>query len=265
MKAVLRSTALAAGLFASGESLAGSPLIWQTNSLTYLWGEHFKVDAGDIQQTLTFEHASSWTWGDLFIFWDNKWFNGQASDGGHTYYGEITPRFSLGKIFRTDFSFGPVKDVLLATTFERGEHGNKSYLFGPGFDLKVPGFDYFQLNFYYRKPDGSYGNKPSGQWQLTHVSSVTLPVAGSDILIDGYIDWGMNDAGHRSVPGNYMHHNLHINPQIKYDLGKALSYQPKRLYVGIEYSYWANKYGIKSSKAFDTDESSTSLLLKMHF
>ena len=29
------------------------------------------------------------------------------------------------------------------------------------------------------------------------------------------------------------HANLHFNPQVKYDLGKALGYEPKHLYVGL--------------------------------
>ncbi|HCL42140.1 MAG TPA: hypothetical protein DHW73_12290, partial [Pseudomonas sp.] len=43
------------------------PLLWQNNSLTYLYGTDFQVDP-DTQQTVTFEHASGWTKGDLFIF-----------------------------------------------------------------------------------------------------------------------------------------------------------------------------------------------------
>jgi nucleoside-specific outer membrane channel protein Tsx len=50
---------------------------------------------------------------------------------------------------------GPIKDVLLAMTYEFGENDTESYLIGPGFDLAIPGFDYFQLNFYQRHTEGS--------------------------------------------------------------------------------------------------------------
>jgi hypothetical protein len=36
-----------------------------------------------------------------------------------TYYGEFSPRLSFGKIFDRNLEFGPIKDVLLAMTYER--------------------------------------------------------------------------------------------------------------------------------------------------
>lgn len=107
----------------------------------------------------------------MFFFVDNIWFNGVSGSDGHTYYGEFSPRLSLGKISGRDLSLGPVKDVLIAATYERGESSaegvpNQNYLLGPAVDLELPGFDRFALNLYYRKPDGSSG-RASGQWQLT--------------------------------------------------------------------------------------------------
>lgn len=48
--------ALAGGLLAA-PAMAGDLLHWQNNSLTYLYGQDYKVDP-DTQQTVTFEHAS---------------------------------------------------------------------------------------------------------------------------------------------------------------------------------------------------------------
>jgi nucleoside-specific outer membrane channel protein Tsx len=86
-----------------------------------------------------------------------------------------------------DFSFGPIKDVLLATTYELGEGDVESYLVRPEFDLAAPGFDFFQLNFYYRKLDGD--RVPNGALQVTPAWSYTNPVGNSSLLIDGFIDW----------------------------------------------------------------------------
>ncbi|MGE6243360.1 outer membrane protein OmpK [Pseudomonas sp.] len=260
------SLLLAGSLLSATQVHADSPLLWQNNSLSYLYGQNFKVDAGEIQQTVTFEHASGWTWGDVFLFVDNKWFNTDTLKGsdGHTYYGEFSPRLSLGKISGSDLSFGPVKDVLLAFTYERGEGRNRNYLLGPAVDLKVPGFDRLAINTYYRKPDGITG-KPSGQWQITPTWAITIPVGNSDILFDGYIDWVVNDAGSKAR-GNYVAKNLHINPQIKYDLGKAMGWGDKQFYVGVEYDYWSNKYGIEDgSVPFKTDQNTASAMLKVHF
>ncbi len=276
MKRSLTTAALAAGFILSSQAMA-SPMLWQNNSLTYLYGKNFAVDSaggkeGDIQQTITFEHASGWTWGDMFLFVDNKWYNGISGSDGHTYYGEFSPRLSLGKISGADLSFGPVKDVLISATYERGESQddgtpNQNYLLGPAVDLAIPGFDRFALNTYYRKPDGTTG-KPSGQWQITSTWAMTFPVGKSDILFDGYIDWVVNDKKNGNTE---LKKNFHFNPQIKYDLGKALDYTPGKLYVGIEYDYWSNKYGIEDggfvSKNFvgPTDQNTFSAIVKAHF
>lgn len=103
MNRTLSSLALAGGLLAGGQAIAGDLMQWQNNSLTYLYGQDFKIDP-EIQQTITFEHASGWSFGDLFLFVDVIKYNTEATNGagdGHTFYGEFSPRFSLGKITGT--------------------------------------------------------------------------------------------------------------------------------------------------------------------
>ena len=252
-----------AATLASGQALAADLLQWQDNSLTYLNGIDFKVDPPK-QQTVTFEHASGWSFGDLFIFVDGIKYNTEATNGagdGHTFFGEISPRLSLGKISGADLSFGPVKDVLLAATYEFGEDDVDSYLLGPAVDLNIPGFDYFQLNTYLRTTDGRRDG--DNVWQITPVWSYTIPVGDSDLVIDGFMDWVVDN-------DDSYHANLHFNPQIKYDLAKAMGWG-KRFYVGVEYDYWSDKYGIDddgfvgSEILGGTDQSAISLLAKAHF
>ena len=252
-----------AATLASGQALAADLLQWQDNSLTYLNGIDFKVDPPR-QQTVTFEHASGWSFGDLFIFVDGIKYNTEATNGagdGHTFYGEISPRLSFGKLSGSDLSFGPIKDVLLAATYEFGEDDVDSYLLGPALDLNVPGFDFFQLNTYYRETDGKRDG--SGVWQITPAWSYTLPVGDSDLVIDGFMDWVVDN-------DDSYHANLHFNPQIKYDMAKAMGWG-KRFYVGVEYDYWSDKYGIDDDGYVGgeilggTDQSAISLLLKGHF
>ena len=259
MKQTLRAL-LSAACLTSAWAASAAPLLWQSNSLTYLYGKNYRIDPS-IQQTLTFEHASGWSLGDLFVFVDSIHFNGDVADDS-TLYGEISPRLSFGKLLDRPLQFGPVKDVLLAATYEFGEDDVEAWLLGPGFDLALRGFDYFSLNFYQRQTRGNRDG--DGVWQITPVWSYTIAVGRSDLLIDGYMDWVVdNDKGY--------HANLHFNPQIKYDLGKALAWGEKQLYVGIEYDYWQNKFGIDDSSFLGdtllggTDQNTASLLLKAHF
>lgn len=234
----------------------GSPLLWQNNSLSYLYGDGFTVNP-ERQHTLTFEHVSGWKYGDLFAFVDTTRFADEEDfyHGRQAWYGEFSPRLSFGKMLGRELTAGPVSDLLLAATWETGKGEVETLLLGAGLDLALPGFDYFQLNLYRRLPrDGRDGDS----WQLTPVWGMHFPVGRSDIVFDGFIDWVTGS------DGDY-HHNLHFNPQLKYDLGKALGWGGKRLFTGMEYSYWQHKYGIRHSAAFNTNQSAWSLLLKWHF
>ena len=130
-------------------------------------------------------------------------------------------------------------------------------------DLLLPGFDRFSLNTYYRKPDGITG-KAAGQWQINPTWAMTLPLGRSDILFDGYLEWYVNDVGRKGT-SNYVAKSFHFNPQIKYDVGKALGYTAKRFYAGVEWDYWSDKYGIEDSHGFPTDQNALSVLFKAHF
>jgi nucleoside-specific outer membrane channel protein Tsx len=227
-------------------------VLWQDTSFTYLYGKGFEVDSDD-QQTLTFEHVSGLSFGDTFLFVDFIDYRHSGGDD-NSIYGEFSPRFSVSKIGDVDAGFGPIKDVLVATTYEFGKGDVETFLYGLGFDIDVPGMDYFQLNFYYRDPQ----NNSSRGWQVTPVFSYTLPVGQSEIVIDGYIDYifASENSGYKE--------NLHINPQIKYNIGKLLWGEEQRLFIGVEYDYWKNKYGIPDSSHFKTNQSAFSFLLKYH-
>ena len=89
-------------------------------------------------------------------------------------------------------------------------------------------------------------------------SSWALPftLAAQDFIYDGFIDWS-NSSDDKSS-------SLNFTSQLKWSLDKTLGLSNK-LYLGIEYVYWLNKYGIQDSPQFETDESNINLLVKWHF
>src|SRR5690606_27455077 len=97
MRTTLTGIAATALLATSGVATA-SPLQWQNNSLTYLYGNDFEVDP-KTQQAVTFEHVSGWSFGDLFLFVDSIHYNGAQDANGNnsTWYGEVAPRLSLDR------------------------------------------------------------------------------------------------------------------------------------------------------------------------
>jgi nucleoside-specific outer membrane channel protein Tsx len=231
-----------------GAVSAGDLLQWQDNSLTLLYGNNFDLDP-DTQETLTFEHVSGWSFGDLFIFVDATYWDGDKDfkDDDWSYYAEIAPRLSAGKILNKDLSLLFIKDFLIASCYETGKNSDESALVGPGVDLDIPGFDFLQLNLYRRFNDLSTSQE---SYQLTPVWKMTLPICKTAVVLDGFIDWVFGDSSR----------NLHICPQLKLDVGALVGMKAGSLYAGIEYDYWKNKYGVKN-----VDQSACSAIIKYHF
>lgn len=245
---------------------------WTDSSLSLLpWGDGYVVDP-DEQSTLTFEHAHASTIGDLFMFVDFTKFHGDAADDS-TWYGEFGPRFSFGKLLGKDLSYNlfkrslfEIKDVLVATQYERGEDADvaEAVLLGVGLDLDVREagilgqlgkFNYVQLNFYGRIELTEGADDGFSDMQITLATAYPFEIGGSQFLLDGYFDWvlGLGDEDW----------NFHINPQLTMDVG-ALWTKPGKWYAGLEFDLWWNKYQIPNSSAFDTNQSAVSLLLKYH-
>ena len=89
--------------------------------------------------------------------------------------------------------------------------------------------------------------------QQTPNMSYAEGIRGQCRIVEAFVDdvLGKGSAAALGLDGN--------------DLGKALSWSAKQLYVGVEYDYWKNKYGIEDSGAFKTNQNTTSLLFKYHF
>ncbi|MCG8610261.1 MAG: hypothetical protein MI864_06965, partial [Pseudomonadales bacterium] len=88
--------------------------------------------------------------------------------------------------------------------------------------------------------------------QLNVGYGVPFSLGEVDFMFDGYIDWSSAESDHAS--------DFHFNPQLRVDVGKFVGITKSKLEVGFEYSYWNNKYGVKSS---DT-ESAFSAIVKYH-
>ena len=224
-------------------TLANDALLFSEASITYQRGNNYKV--GDEKQKIsTFEHLSVWSWGDSFFFYDNLQ---EVASNHSSYYAELAPRISLGNVTGESFAFGPVSDVLIASTFERGSDGFDAWLLGLGLNWNMPGFSHFSSNIYYRDTDDVAGHT----WQASLVWNMPFKIAGLDFLFDGYTDIRGNEGSSKS--------DFNFNPQLKLDVGKIFGY-PKLLYSGIEYSHWHNKFGIDG-----VDERNLSGLLQMRF
>ncbi len=234
----------AACLLVSTAAFAQAKPIWQDFSLTGLYGENYEV-VDEKQTTLTVEYAAKVKYADVFFFMDRM----RGNEDHKVTYFELSPRFSLGEISGHKLAFGPIKDVLISTTWESNNDDFSSFdnfLYGVGFDLAVPYFQYENVNFYRANNENT-----SDDYQMTIAYALPFKVSNEDFLVDGFLDWSTGEKDHAS--------ELNWTTQYKWNVGKHIS-PDTRLYLGVEHSVWNNKFGMKNR-----DENNVSALIKYHF
>ncbi|WP_306520243.1 outer membrane protein OmpK [Rheinheimera sp.] len=232
-----------ATLLACGAATAD--ILWQDLSVSYLKGQNYRVGYPELQ-VYTLEHVAGTSWGDSFMFLDHS----RSDNGARGNYGEWAPRFSLGKLSGNTMAFGVIKDVLVATQIEMSTL-QTNYLYGVGVDFAFPLFKHSQLNLYRRQNENV-----DDSWQATFVWGLPFEMLGQEFLYDGFIDWASASSDQAA--------HMNFTSQLKWALHPLLGIK-SRLYLGVEYAYWLNKYGIKDSPGFRTDESNLNLLVKWHF
>ena len=215
---------------------------WSSTNIQYLYGDSYQsiffnpatdsLDSFDVSASIiTLEHVNGWKYGDNFYFVDitNPDKNDPITPTG--YYGEISPRFSFGKMLGKELKFGIIKDVLITTTAEIGQ-GFHNYLYGIAVDLDIPKMPVAQINYYIRNEIGP--GKEAGQ-QITLVWLRPFSIGNSAWVFEGFFDYafGMDHAEDNIITG----------PRLLMDLGKTWG-APDALQFGIEYQIWRNKFGI---------------------
>ena len=216
-------------------------------SISALYGTDYELVPEETLTTMTLEHASTHTWGGVFFFVDRH--QGKEDASGKEFketYGELAPKLKLATF---DNSF--IKQVNLAGQYEFGSNSSgfsqDNVLIGLGVDLNVPipGMKYASASIYHAFNDDTFSDADDQQITLTYGWEK------NNFVIDGYVDYSFNNDDKAD--------QLHINPQIKYNLQEVLGID-NRLEVGMEYSYWNNKYGNDG-----VDQNAASALVKYHF
>ncbi len=238
MKRMFAVSAVALGMTLS--QTVSAALLWQDFSLTYVRGENYELMPSDDGYVITVEHASGHSWGDTYFFLDHYDFDGKTSK-----YFEFAPRLSLGKLGGNALSFGPIKDMLIASNWESGE-GFDNYMYGIGISLDVPGFNYVDVNLYKVEND---------LWEddemMTLVWAYPFSIGSAEFLYDGFVDWSTAQDDHAA--------EMNFTSQLKWNVGKHFGLKAP-LYIGMEYALWNNKFGVDG-----VDERNPGLLVRWHF
>jgi nucleoside-specific outer membrane channel protein Tsx len=240
---------LLAPLAVATEARAGSA-VWQETDLEYLWGTNYiknpfvsKTAKDNSRSTITLEHADAWKYGDNFFFFDIT--NPEINRNGSltSIYGELSPRLSVGKITGLDLSAPGLKDVLVAGTLELG-NGFHNYLYGVGLSLNVPKCNFADLNLYVRNDTNRHGVT----WQITPVWQLPFTIGKAGFLFEGFVDIAGRE-GRTSDSAGVSEFNVDAQPRLLLDLGNFWD-KPGNIYLGTEFMYWHNKFGVKGADEY---------------
>jgi nucleoside-specific outer membrane channel protein Tsx len=214
-----------------------------------LYGSKFREpgNPADVaKQTTTFENSAGWSWGSSYFFVDIL--KSDAADSHATeVYGEWYPSASLSKLSGKKLALGPVRDVSATFGLNAGTKSTGAspmvYLPGLTFDLDLPGFKFFSVGTYVYVDRGRINGEDNGchssTYQVTPSWALPFALGGIKLNFDGFVDF---IGSHGSCASQTL-----SQAQLKLDVGNFWS-KPGKAYVGIEWQYWRNKFGISGLK-----------------
>ncbi|MFD2166592.1 outer membrane protein OmpK [Thalassotalea euphylliae] len=242
-------------LFPMIMSPAVAETLWSKNSLSYLKNtSDFEVLTNDSINVFTLEHTSGHNWGDVFMFMDRIDAKADKQNPEHKEtYGEVSARLSLDYALGIKLPIPALSDTFVASMWEHStvsesdfSQGFDNYLLGFGTSWQVPGFNFFNANVY-----ASNNELVDNDVQLTVAWGYPIEFGNHKFMFDGYFDWASAADDHAA--------DFHFNPQFRVDVGNYFG-NPNTIDVGIEYSYWRNKFGIEGLD----NESVVSLMVKLY-
>lgn len=214
----------------------------------FQFGSHTNPFAGTTSETIvvTMQHASFWSYGENFFFFDV--IDDGDPDGFNDMdaYGEWYSNFSLGKLSGSDLGFGPVADFGLLAGFAAGTGANVfTWLPGARIAWSLPGFVFLNTDFMIAV-DGGGGRAAGGlpeqgaRFNLDVNGLLPFNLGSQSFSISGHAEYvgGTTDEFDNPVPWSIL-----AQPQLRWDVGQAFGGSANGLFVGVEVQHWSNKMG----------------------
>jgi nucleoside-specific outer membrane channel protein Tsx len=226
---------------------AEEPQGWSSWTSQFTYGPDFQepFNPNDVEKAiLTFENSKGWNWGSSYFFVDIA--KSDESDSHATdVYAEWFPSASLSRMSGKKVGVGFIRDVSLTFGINAGTKNTgpapRAFLPGFTFDLDIPGFRFFSFGTYaYIDERGRFGAATSDcegstGYQITPAWSLPFDIGSAKFQFDGFIDY---ISGHGACESQLL-----SQPQLKFDLGNFWA-KPGKYFLGIEWQYWDNKFGI---------------------
>ncbi|AZV79895.1 DUF5020 family protein [Parasedimentitalea marina] len=213
-----------------------------TTEIQLHYGDGFHLGRNDAGRTsrsvATLEHFTASENGDVFFFVDGYYdYDGLQTNKKSGHYGEIYGHLSgkaLGLNFQ-DNSF--VKDIAFGLGVNQSENLTIGLL-GSRATFNVQGFSLLSLGLYaYETIKDPLDRDLDTTYQATLSWKAPFEFGGQNFTAKGFVDF----IGDR---GNGVDNQIVFSPQIRWDAGRAIGWQPNRFDLGIEYIHFKNKFGV---------------------
>ena len=205
---------------------------------------------------VTLQHASSWKYGDNFLFID--FLKSEERDGFNDtdVYGEWFPNFSIGKITGHKIGIGLVHDIGVVTGINFGADANV-LKFVPGVRISwdIPGFSFMNTDFMayldYNEGVRSGGAPREGNGFNADMSwAYPFTYRGYRFSIEGHIEYL---SARDTELGGQSSWSVLGQPQFRWNVNEHVA-------IGIEWQFWLNKLGDRA-----TDEDAVQVLFVWKF
>ena len=165
MKNIIGSICLSTSAFIMTTSVAHAEdyIQFQVNAVAagYSWDADEDIlygngnESGEVYQ-LQYEHFDVNKFGRNWFDLEHTFGNDLGGIPGNdsTYVIFANPAFSLSKLTGANVSLGPISDVMLSYRYEKSDYGSfEANNYGILLTWNIPGFQWFETDFYYRKTD----------------------------------------------------------------------------------------------------------------
>ena len=218
---------------------------WSNTEIQFQYGKLDSPFAGGTANTsiVTLQHASGYSFGDVFFFVD--FLDDPRADGFNDKdaYTEFYAYFSSAKVLGWKFS-GPIKDVgVVAGINYAADVGYTGYLPGAYIDWAVPGFAFVRTQFTAIIDDSDIAQKDG--WQADISWAYPFKIGSQLFSLEGHVEYTANTSNTFGSQKDW----VLGQPQLRWDIGYALTGKKDQFFVGTEYQFWINKLGT------DVDES----------
>lgn len=270
-KRILSLSAIAVAIAVAPQVSAAN---WSDTSVGYRYGNHFTEPTNPNKvkkHVLSLTHVSGYDYGQNFVNVDflqsNSADPANNSDKGATEaYVTYRHQLHLGKVFDTDLSFGPVSDFGLTAGLDLN---TKNTTFAPRKQLVVVGptvkfalpkgfVDFSILYGHERNHNGYTGEditfKDHAIYNLTW--GIPFELGVMPMKFQGF-------ANYITPKGKGMTNEQLVRTSLMVDVGKLAFDADNKLWAGVGYEYWHNKFG--NQKGDGTQTNAPTFNLEYHF